>query len=861
MLSIYTYEKNHLRKLKISFLYVAFHSLKFQVCCEKIPNKKLIEMHKDSFYDIIDQVISHGVTKGILHLYSENEKHPDNSIILKGKQVVNFGSCSYLGLELDQRLKDGARDAIENYGTQFSSSRAYISLGLYEKLESLFEKIFDAHCIVTPTTTLGHLANLPVLISDKDAVVIDQQVHSSVQMAVSLVKAKGIYTEIIRHNRMDLLDERIRDLQNKYSKIWYLADGIYSMYGDSCPVEETYDLMNRYEKLHCYIDDAHGMSIYGKNGRGYVLNKRAMHPKVIIATSLAKAFATGGAVMIYPNREMARKVRTCGGPLITSGPLQPSNLGAAIACAQIHLSSEITQLQHELHEKITHATKLLKQYNLPVVSHQNASIFFVGASIPKLGYNIVNRMLNKGFYVNLGVFPAVPMKNTGIRFTITRLHTYEQITEMIKTLALEFNKALSDEAMTLNQICKAFKLPASANTVPVSSKETAHQTTLQLKDYKTIYEIDIKEWDTLFQDKGTFDWNGVTLLEKCFTNNDLPENNWLFDYIFVRDIRGKVVAATFLTTSLWKDDMLSPATISDEVEKRRIINPYYLTSRVISTGSLLTEGQHLFLDKNSKHWKHGLQMLLEKVHELQEKYKANNIILRDFHTHDHELDTFFLENDFLKIYMPDTNVLENIKWKTKEEFYEQLSKRSKQHYREDVRKHQDKFETTVIQNPSEDDISEWYKLYINVKEHSLELNTFTLSEKLFRELSGDASWETIVLKLKPAYNPFFTRAVAVVWCYKTRSNYIPMIIGIDYIHNKEYKIYRQALFQIVVRAAQLNKQKIYFGFSAAVEKKKLGAKQISAHAYMQYKDGYNLEVLSGLRMNSNSSKEIIANKE
>lgn len=555
-------------------------------------------MHRDSFYDTIDQIITHGVNKGILHLYSENEKHPDNSIVLKGRRVINFGSCSYLGLELDQRLKDGARDAIENYGTQFSSSRAYISLGLYEKLESLFQKIFDAPCIVTPTTTLGHLANLPVLVSDKDAVIIDQQVHSSVQMAVSLVKAKGVYTEIIRHNRMDLLDERIKELYNKYNKIWYLADGIYSMYSDGCPVNELYELLNEYEKFHCYVDDAHGMSIYGDNGRGYVLNKRTLHSKMIIATSLAKAFATGGAVMVYPDKEIARRVRTCGGPLITSGPLQPANLGAAIACAEIHLSSEIIQLQQELHKKIEYASTLLKQYNLPVVSHQNASIFFVGVSLPKLGYNIVNRMLNKGYYVNLGVFPAVPIKNTGIRFTITRLHTYQQIAEMIEILASEFKNALLDETMTLNEVCNAFKLSPMTNTTPVVHKETS-QTGLHLIHCKTVHEVDAEEWNDIFSDKGTFDWNGMALLEKCFANNDLAVNDWLFDYILVRDESGKVIAATFLTTTIWKDDMLSPKSISEEVEKRRIDNPYYLISRVISTGSLLTEGEHLFLDKNS----------------------------------------------------------------------------------------------------------------------------------------------------------------------------------------------------------------------------------------------------------------------
>lgn len=818
-------------------------------------------MHTDSFNEIVDQVISHGVRKGILHLYSENESFVGNSIILKGKSVINFGSCSYLGLEHDQRLKKGAQNAIQQYGTQFSSSRAYLSLGLYENLECLFENIFDAYCIVTPTTTLGHLANLPVLVGNKDAVIIDQQVHSSVQMAVSLLKAKGIYTEIIRHNRMDLLEQRINHLHNKHTSVWYLADGIYSMYGDGCHVQELYDLMNKYERFCCYIDDAHGMSIYGENGRGYVLNKRNIHSKMILAASLAKAFATGGAVMVYPDKEIARKVRTCGGTLITSGPLQPANLGAAIACAGIHLSPEIYSLQKELHEKIKFACGLLKEFELPVISASNASVFFVGVTLPKLGYNLVNRMLTKGYYLNLGVFPAVPMKNTGIRFTITRLHTHEQIYDMVKTLAAEFPKALSDEGMTITQVHKAFKmLPPKKLSETHYENSIRRESSLQILHYNTICDIDAYEWNNIFRNRGTFDWNGMQVLENSFAKNDAPEHNWLFDYIFIKDADDKVVVATFLTTTIWKDDMLSPAPVSAYIERTRADDPYYLTSRIISTGSLLTEGEHLFINKNSAQWKDAMLLLLQKIHELQEKYKANNIVIRDFQEHDDEIDILFTDNDFVKIQMPGTNIIENISFKTQEAFYENLSKRSKQHFREDIRKHINKFSVSIVQNPTNKEISNWYGLYLNVKQNNLELNTFTLPKKLFNEFSKNENWETIVLRLKPPHNSSSEEAVCIVWCYKTDATYIPMIIGIDYTYNGIYKIYRQALFRIALRAAELNKQKIYFGFSASVEKKKLGARQVSTHAYIQYKDGYNLETLAGLNINNQNEKILSASK-
>src|SRR5580698_5447539 len=124
-----------------------------------------------SFYETIDQIISYGVQKEILHLYTEDQAFSGNYIQLKGKPVVNFGSCSYLGLEFDPRLKEASKEAIDRFGTQFSESRAYVSIHLYQELEEAFLEIFGQPIIIVPTTTLGHLSNLPVLIQDEDAII------------------------------------------------------------------------------------------------------------------------------------------------------------------------------------------------------------------------------------------------------------------------------------------------------------------------------------------------------------------------------------------------------------------------------------------------------------------------------------------------------------------------------------------------------------------------------------------------------------------------------------------------------------------------------------------------------------------
>lgn len=609
--------------------------------------------------------------------------------------------------------------------------------------------------------------------------------------------------------------------------------------------------MDKYAELYFYVDDAHGMSIHGKHGRGFVLSKYNIHPQMAMATSLNKAFATGGGVLVYGSKEMARKVGTVGGPLLSSGPMQPSALGAAIASAGIHLSDEIIDMQAQLKDNLYFTRLMLEKYKLPVISQAGAAIFFVGVSMPKLGHNLVKKMLEAGFYVNLGVFPTVPMKQTGVRFTITRLHTFIEIEKMVSTLANAFPIAMEEENITLSEIYKAFKVPMPEEALIEKSVDSVIKQSLQLKlnHYASINDIDKKEWDDVFEGKGTFDWHGLHLLEASFTGNEVPQDNWLFDYLTIKGLNGNIIVATFLTTALWKDDMLSPKEVTASIEIKRITDPYYLTSKVTCTGSLLTEGEHLFIDKTSPLWKEAVQLLLQKIYVLQEKYKSNNIVLRDFQQPDIVFDDLMVDNGFFKVSMPDTHAITAMPWNNKKEFYDSLSNKSKDHVRKHVLSNNDQFKVEVIKiSDWEEEIDYWYGLYLNVKNKSLELNTFPLPLKLFYQLAKDKNWEMLQLTFIDETLRNDDKPCCIVFSYKSKNAYLPIIIGLDYAYNLKMGIYRQALYQLVLRAKALGKQKLLLGFSATVEKQKFGAKPIATHAYMHLKDSFNVEAISSISM-------------
>ena len=413
----------------------------------------------EQMLETVNIILNNSRRLGVTHLVTEDDRFDGSHIHVDGKELVNFGSCSYLGLELDQRLKDAGKEAIDRFGMQFSSSRAYVSVGLYRELEALFEEMFRQPVILAPTVTLGHVANIPVIVSDEDAVVMDVQAHASIQTAVELLKSRRIHTEIIRHNRPDILEDKIKALSSNHKRIWFMADGVYSMYGDFLPVDKMLDLLNKYPQLHLYVDDAHGMSWTGPNGTGYVMSQLNDHfpDRLFLVCGLAKSFGTAGGLLIYPNDEIRQMVRNCGKTMIFSGPIQPPVLGASVASARIHLSEEIYELQKKLKSKIAFFNRKAAEYGLPLIAPSDSPIKFIGVGKPETGYMMVRMLIKLGFYVNLSVFPSVPYKNTGVRITLTNHLTGENIDAMLQAFTKHLPQALQLSNSSMENIHRAFK--------------------------------------------------------------------------------------------------------------------------------------------------------------------------------------------------------------------------------------------------------------------------------------------------------------------------------------------------------------------------------------------------------------------
>lgn len=356
-----------------------------------------------------------------------------DSIVLDGERVLNFGLCSYLALGDDARLKEAAKDAIDRFGTSYSSSIAYTAVPLYGDLRERMRRILGAEVVLTGTTTLGHLTALPVLVMPGDRVLVDAQTHSSVMLATQTLQATGVPVTSLPHNDVKALEQAIASDEGS-RRIWYLTDGVFSMGGDTPPAKMLMDLVERYKNLHLYVDDAHGFGWAGLHGRGHFLGQVSWHDRLVVAVGLSKTFGSLGGVVATANEDLAQEIELCGPALTFGGPIPPASLGACVAAADIFLSDEIQELQEALMDRIVLVNELASEMGLEFSYGEETPLWFYDVgSVPDM-MRLTASMRDSGFFLNGAGFPAVPHGHAGLRFTVTLYLSPQQIEDMLTCL-------------------------------------------------------------------------------------------------------------------------------------------------------------------------------------------------------------------------------------------------------------------------------------------------------------------------------------------------------------------------------------------------------------------------------------------
>jgi hypothetical protein len=191
--------------------------------------------------------------------------------------------------------------------------------------------------------------------------------------------------------------------------------------------------------------------------------------------------------------------------------------------------------------------------------------------------------------------------------------------------------------------------------------------------------------------------------------------------------------------------MFHPSAISKKIEALRVENePYYLTSKTVLTGTLITKGSHVYIDYENPSWKNALALLTRHLNTILDDSSATKIMIRDFYG---PQDQCFETEMLVKLELPPNMVLEDLNWKNKEAYLKGLP----QKYRYNVKKEIVQFETQFITSyekiATDIELLEAYQLYESVYNNAYDLNVFKLPLDYFKSMNASVEYDIIRLYL------------------------------------------------------------------------------------------------------------------
>ncbi|HBM14749.1 MAG TPA: 8-amino-7-oxononanoate synthase [Lentisphaeria bacterium] len=363
----------------------------------------------------------YGRALGIYPYYRELISAQDTEVALpNGNKVIMLGSNCYLGLTTHPKVKEAAIEAIKKYGTGCSGSRLLNgTLDLHIKLEKeLADFLGKEECIMYSTGFLANLGVMPAMMRRKDYIIMDELNHASLYEGSKLALC-----EVVRfnHNDMDDLEAKLKGLPEEAGKM-IVVDGVYSMEGDIANLPKIVELSTKYSSV-LLVDDAHGVGVLGKDGRGtcdhFGLTKKAD----FIMGTFSKSFASIGGYIASDHRTIDF-LKHHSRSLIFSASLPPASTAAAQAALSIMKS------EPERRERLWHNTKLIKEGLNSLGFKTGISttpIIPVYLSEMEKVVRFTRKLLDNGVFVNPVLPPAVPPNHCILRVSLMATHTDDQI--------------------------------------------------------------------------------------------------------------------------------------------------------------------------------------------------------------------------------------------------------------------------------------------------------------------------------------------------------------------------------------------------------------------------------------------------
>jgi 8-amino-7-oxononanoate synthase len=383
--------------------------------------------------DVFDKCLQVPLAKqmkdaGFDAFYRVLQSAPEAEVTVEGRRLIMLGSNNYLGLATDPRVKQAAAEASLEWGSGTTGSRCLNgTLDLHTEVERKLARFFHRDAAIFFTS--GYMANLGVisaLAQRGEFVIVDRRAHASILDAGRLSTA-----EVRRFRHNDPLDlERVLEGCGEAGKL-VAVDGVYSMEGDVAPLPRIVAACRKYG-ARLVLDDAHGLGVLGRTGRGTAEHFNLEDEvDVIVGTTSKSLPAVGGFAVASTQVIDYLRYGQANRPFIFAAS-PPAGSMAAVSAALTILERE-PERRRRLWDITRHVAHALRGMGFDVGPSQTPIIPVRVGSVERT-FAMWKGLTEEGLFVNVVLPPAVPAGGCLIRMTFTSSLTDAHVDRVLSAL-------------------------------------------------------------------------------------------------------------------------------------------------------------------------------------------------------------------------------------------------------------------------------------------------------------------------------------------------------------------------------------------------------------------------------------------
>ncbi len=353
---------------------------------------------------------------------------------MEGAPRIMLASNNYLGLTGDERVMQGARDALARYGTGLTGSRLLNgTTPLHLELErELAEWMGTDDALVFSTGHQANLGTLGTLLDGRDTVIVDSADHASILDGVLLSKAK---LRPFRHGRLDKLERALQRAEGDGGGVLVVVDGVFSMEGDVAPLVDVVELCERHG-ARLMVDEAHGAGVLGARGAG-ACELLGVEERVDLRIgTFSKSLAACGG-FVAGSAEVIDYLRISSRAFLFTASAVPAALGAALAALRVVRSPEGPPLLGRALENARYLSEGLRALGLRTLTgapvrtgpgSDSPSESVVTPIVPVLVGDdwkaalLWRALYDAGVFTNCAIHPAVPPGGALLRTSVMATH-------------------------------------------------------------------------------------------------------------------------------------------------------------------------------------------------------------------------------------------------------------------------------------------------------------------------------------------------------------------------------------------------------------------------------------------------------